>query len=330
MARKVSMKDIASSLNITVDAVSKALRDSPRISQATKKLVLEKAEELGYVKNSLAASLRYGTTNFVAVCINSLLNPFFAILTTKIFIILRNYGYSGILCFCDRHLLSKEYLTPVFNNNCCAVISLVEPSEDAVEMLKKNNIPIFAIGMTCRNKFVNYVVTDDFAGGKLVGEYFTEHNYQKALYITDSLSNTSRKRQDGFNEGAKLDSEKSITSIQSTPEKDMSDEVVRIIEEQGIDFVFCFSDYLASKVVHWINGSKAKSNIKIIGYDSIYKYDNYFQNIASVGYDMDAIAEYTVRKTIEILNSGHEPSKRITKVFPVCLNDSTLKHIRMN
>ena len=62
MNGKVSMKDIASSLNITVDAVSKALRDSPEISSSTKDKVRQKARELGYVKNSLAVSLKTGTT----------------------------------------------------------------------------------------------------------------------------------------------------------------------------------------------------------------------------------------------------------------------------
>lgn len=320
MSKKVSMKDIAASLDISVDAVSKALRDSPRISHATKQLVFDKAKELGYVKNSLAASLRYGKTNFVAICINSLLNPFFAIMTTKLFIALRNHGYNGILCLCDQHLLSETYLTPVFNNTCCAVISLVEPTDGAAELLKQNNIPLFAIGMKCKNKYVNYVVTDDYSGGKLVGQYFAEHKYRSALFITDSLSSSSRKRQDGFYEGAKLAYDKSITSIHSMPEKDVSEETVKIIGEQKVDFVFCYSDYLASKVLHWIHASGIKTKIKIIGYDHIYRYSNYYENIASIGYDMDAIAEYSIKKMIDALSNEHP--KRIAKVFPVQLNDN--------
>ena len=70
MNKRVSMKDIASALNMSVDGVSKALRDSSEISEATKEKVKEKAKELGYVKNSLAVSLKIGKTKNVAVFMN--------------------------------------------------------------------------------------------------------------------------------------------------------------------------------------------------------------------------------------------------------------------
>ena len=42
MNKRVSMKDIASALNMSVDGVSKALRDSSEISEATKEKVKQK------------------------------------------------------------------------------------------------------------------------------------------------------------------------------------------------------------------------------------------------------------------------------------------------
>ena len=74
MNKRVSMKDIATELNITVDAVCKALHDSPRISKKTKDMVNQKAKELGYIKNYSASTLKTGRTNFIAVFINSFLN----------------------------------------------------------------------------------------------------------------------------------------------------------------------------------------------------------------------------------------------------------------
>ena len=51
----VTLKDIAEELNISVNAVSRALRNMPDIGQETTQLVHETAERLGYRKN-LAAS----------------------------------------------------------------------------------------------------------------------------------------------------------------------------------------------------------------------------------------------------------------------------------
>lgn len=46
--KKVTQKDIADQLSLSITAVSKALRDSNDISEATKKRVLQKAQDIGY------------------------------------------------------------------------------------------------------------------------------------------------------------------------------------------------------------------------------------------------------------------------------------------
>jgi LacI family transcriptional regulator len=47
-ARKVTMKDIASALGVSINTVSKALGNKPDISLATKEQVYKTARELGY------------------------------------------------------------------------------------------------------------------------------------------------------------------------------------------------------------------------------------------------------------------------------------------
>ena len=56
MGKSIGMKDIALSLGISVDAVSKALRNTDDISLATKEKVRAKAVELGYVKDRAAVA----------------------------------------------------------------------------------------------------------------------------------------------------------------------------------------------------------------------------------------------------------------------------------
>lgn len=56
--RSVTLKDIAKVVGITASATSMALNDSPRISEKTKKEVLEVAWKLGYVASSAGRALR--------------------------------------------------------------------------------------------------------------------------------------------------------------------------------------------------------------------------------------------------------------------------------
>ena len=52
MEKKISINDIAAACNVSAMTVSRALRQSSKVRQATRELILAKAEELGYFKVS--------------------------------------------------------------------------------------------------------------------------------------------------------------------------------------------------------------------------------------------------------------------------------------
>lgn len=315
------MKDIAVALNITTDAVSKALRDSPRISKATKDAVLKKANELGYVKNNIAVSLKSGNSNFVAVFINSFLNPYFAVVTTRIFQLLKENGLVGILCFCDKHLLTKEYIDQVFLNNCEAVISLVEPNEEVINILKENDLPIYILGIRSLNQYVNYIVSDDFKGGELVGNYFLNSKYKKACYISDSLSGTSDIRKQGFLSSLKNLDDSRYCILQSSPELDLSSQIINLVKKDHVDFIFCFSDYLATKVRRWLitYDNKIFDSVMVVGYDNICKWMDSYELIPSIGYDINEFCSIPINEIQESILDKNIKKKRIEIVLPVKL-----------
>src|ERR1043165_8248782 len=67
-----TLKDLARSLNISVMAVSKALRDAPDISSATKARVQDEARRLQYVPNRAARSLRAKRNTLLFVVVPAL------------------------------------------------------------------------------------------------------------------------------------------------------------------------------------------------------------------------------------------------------------------
>lgn len=59
--KRVTMKDIADRLNLSINAVSLALNDKTGVGEETKRLILNTAEEMGYLDQSVKYSLQ-GTT----------------------------------------------------------------------------------------------------------------------------------------------------------------------------------------------------------------------------------------------------------------------------
>jgi LacI family transcriptional regulator len=74
----VRLKDIAQRIGVSVMTVSKALRDEPDVSAATKARIKALAAQMGYVPDSSAQGLRTKTTKFFGLIIPSITNPIFA------------------------------------------------------------------------------------------------------------------------------------------------------------------------------------------------------------------------------------------------------------
>jgi LacI family transcriptional regulator len=74
----VRLKDIARHAGVSVMTISKALRDAPDVSAATKARIKGLAQQMGYVPDSSAQGLRTKTTKLFGLIIPSITNPNFA------------------------------------------------------------------------------------------------------------------------------------------------------------------------------------------------------------------------------------------------------------
>lgn len=78
---KITLKEIAKTLGISVSTVSKALKDYPDVNKKTKARVLELAERLNYIPNAFAQSLRSNKSKTIGVIIPSTVHYFFLVLS---------------------------------------------------------------------------------------------------------------------------------------------------------------------------------------------------------------------------------------------------------
>lgn len=76
--RRVTLSQLAAQLDVSTATVSLALRDNPAVSAETRKKVQALAQEMGYIYNRQAASLRTARTDIVGVVVHDVLNPYFA------------------------------------------------------------------------------------------------------------------------------------------------------------------------------------------------------------------------------------------------------------
>jgi len=124
----VRLKDMARHLGVSVMTVSKALRDAPDVSAATKSRIKALAHQMGYVPDSSAQGLRTKTTKLFGLVIPSSTNPIFARIVFAIEDRAHELGYDVLLAHslnkaereesCIRRLLSRRvdglFISPVY------------------------------------------------------------------------------------------------------------------------------------------------------------------------------------------------------------------------
>jgi LacI family transcriptional regulator len=99
----VRLKDIAQLTGVSVMTVSKALRDEPDVSSATKQKIKALASQMGYVPDSSAQGLRTKTTKLLGLVIPASTNPIYARIVFAIEERAHDLGYDTLLA----HTLNK-------------------------------------------------------------------------------------------------------------------------------------------------------------------------------------------------------------------------------
>ncbi|HAT53648.1 MAG TPA: LacI family transcriptional regulator [Lactobacillus sp.] len=77
MAKHVTLADVAKRVGMAPSTVSRALRDSPRVTPATRAHIHQVAEEMNFQPNFLAQSIRNQQTDTIGVIVSNILNPYF-------------------------------------------------------------------------------------------------------------------------------------------------------------------------------------------------------------------------------------------------------------
>ncbi|WP_341841759.1 LacI family DNA-binding transcriptional regulator [Chitinophaga caseinilytica] len=75
--QQITIKALARELQLSVSTISKALRDSHEISEATKRRVLQLAARLDYKPNPYASSLRGRKSRNIGIVIPEVADSFF-------------------------------------------------------------------------------------------------------------------------------------------------------------------------------------------------------------------------------------------------------------
>ncbi|MDK2951051.1 MAG: LacI family transcriptional regulator [Kosmotogales bacterium] len=274
----VTIKTVAKELNISVSTVSRVINKKPDVSEETKKKVLTKIEELGYIRNVTATMMRNKMSKTIGVIFESEFDPFFSEILGGIEKGVSKYNYRMILMNTKlREEEGKTAINTLMEHRVDGIIIIpTDPNISYIQKLVEKKFPIVIIGRNYDKFDVDEIYTDDYFGGQIAAEYLFSKGKRKLLMINSSSENSaSMSREKGFI------SKLSEMGLKCTVIKDKNSdygEVFNIIRSlyfekrcYPFDGIFCFNDMRAFAVINAlrsVNNALLKE-ISVIGYDDI-------------------------------------------------------------
>ncbi|MDE3742826.1 LacI family DNA-binding transcriptional regulator [Maribacter polysaccharolyticus] len=203
MSKKTTIYDIAKALNITAATVSRALNNNPRISEDTKKLVLETAEKLNYKQNRLALALKSGKSKNVGVVLPLINRNLFSNVIRGIEEELNPMGYNVIICQThDEEKKEADIIQNLLDAQVDGIIiSIARYTKNTkhLEQILKKNIPLIFFDRKLEIKGSSSVTLDDFRGAYEATQHLIEQGCTRIAHFTvDRSVDIYKKRFDGY------------------------------------------------------------------------------------------------------------------------------------
>lgn len=276
----ITIKDISKEVGVSINTVSRALNDKPDINEKTKEKILEKAKEMGYVKNTFASMMKSQKSEIIGVIIPDSSNPFFSEVFKGIEEEARKTNYQTMIINTEgKYNFEEKAISTMIERRVDGVLLFpMQNNYEDIEKMLSEKYPMVLVGRGVDNWNVDEIYNNEIKGGYLATEHLINKGCSRILMISAEEFNTAaRDREKGYLKAIKDNkiSYKKIENINKIHEGLYIEEgkniIDNILKNEKIDGVFCYNDLIAYGVIQRLKEKHINipEDIKVVGYDDI-------------------------------------------------------------
>jgi LacI family transcriptional regulator len=278
MSKRITIKQIAAALHVSISTVSKALNDSYEISDETKKKIQQYAKEHKYKPNSLALSLQNKKTKTIGILLPNILTYYFARVLRGIEKVATEKGYNLITCITNESYKKEVDTMEMLSNGtidgfiaCISEETLKIQNFDHFIDLLEEGTPIVLYDRVHADIHCDKVVTDNVKSAYKATRFLMKSDCKNiALISTSEGLNISEFRVKGYL--------KALTKYGITPnenliirlkdEDQLREQLNTMLDKNKVDGIFTIDEISGAITTQVLNkrGIKIPDEISIIGF----------------------------------------------------------------
>jgi LacI family transcriptional regulator len=281
-----SIKDVATKANVSISTVSNVINNTKYVSYELKVKVFQAIEELSYVVDPIARSLKSKRTMIIGVVVTNIHRIFYTEVLKGIQDVAEKHGYNLLFCNSDdKYENEKRFIRMMENNQVDGVIldSVADMKQDdyfkSLSRLsnKKKHIPVVSLERRIDKFRIDCVGVDNRQGGELATKHLIDNGCRKILHIAGPLySDMAHNRLTGYKEellqnGLPFD-ERLVITGDFSPLSGHDAMKKTILGGNQVDGVFAANDQMAIGAIKAMkeHGYRVPEDIKVVGFDNAF------------------------------------------------------------
>ena len=325
MKKKVTLKQIAKELDVSISTVSKSLRNSLEIGEETRLKVQAFAKFYHYKPNNIALSLKNRKTKTIGIIIPEIVHYFFSTVINGIEHIANENGYSVIICLSDdsfdKEVLNMEMLA---NGSIDGfIMSLSKETQfkgdfHHITEVISQGMPVVMFDRVTNDILCDKVIiNDELAAYEAVQSLIDKGKKKIALVTTVDYVSVGKFRTDGYTKalrdnGLPFD-ENLIIKIENVENCEIT--IAQLLEDKAFDAIFAVNELFAVTIIKMANkrGIKVPEDLAVIAFTDgiISKYSTpTITTVSQNGLEMGSVAAKILIERLEAEEEGTEVDEK--------------------
>jgi LacI family transcriptional regulator len=328
------LSDIAERTGYSKNTVSLALRDSPRIPEATRLLIRQAAHELNYLPNHIAKSLANRETKTIGLILADIANPILTETSKAIEKALAKLGYGTLFATSNNTLVEEIAAVELFRSRQVDGL-LIYPARAHRDYrhlieLRRAQFPIVMM-IPGEQIGVDMVSVDERHGAFKAVSHLIDLGHRRIGTLDGNDPMGNRQKFDGYLDALNqaniaFDPAWQVEPVGFTPTSGYW-AMDTLMSRSQSTAVFAANDYIAMGAVRWCqkHGLRIPEDVALIGFDNLEIGEFMTPPLSSVNFETDVVVHMAIERLLELIKfQGALPEPRVTLVEPeLVIRDST-------
>lgn len=315
----VTVNEIAKICGVSRTTVLRALNGQNRVSDATRKRILDVAKELGYRPNLLARSFTTGRTMTLGIVAINVDNMVFVESLSAINQEAARKGYSLNIAITGESCESEIQRIREFADRRMEgiLLSAVNQGEGYIQFLKSLNTPIVCIGNDVSPDF-STVMIDERQAARDAVQLILAKGYQRVVFVCPPLAEKDKhnayshiQREKGFQEELALHPHIERCVITGTDYVEQLEPVLSSLDKRTA--ILCSGDIYALNIMRVFKSRRIKTprDVGIMGFDNVKMLEYIVPRLTTVSTNVEKVAAVAVGELITQITDEEAVPKKI-------------------